>query len=200
MHWQYRKRPDGKIAVTLDNNVWHFLFDKRLNLGLELPSEEFAIFIPREGEIETEGTPVDVKEYIARMRAECGVKTTSVFGFAGDGSGPQRRGGFDQGTFRSQTEAEFYAAINETFLIKRRPKGSGLFGNEGDAAVAAQSFSSIVLTCENPRKAGPLRFAAEHGGAILYLDTFDGSGQTLKEFITTFYHGYDAVPKSKRNA
>lgn len=55
--WQYSKRTDGKIAVTLDNNIWDFLFDRKLNLATELPSEEFAIFIPREAEIETEAIP-----------------------------------------------------------------------------------------------------------------------------------------------
>jgi hypothetical protein len=187
MLWQYTKRPDRKIAITLDNNVWHFLFDKRLNLAEQLPPEQFAIFITREVEIETEKTPVDVRGYIDRAIADCGVKTTSVFGFAGDGSGPQRRGGFDQGTFQSQIEREFYAAISERFLVGRREKGSGLTANEADAAVAAQSFSSIVLTCESRKVNGPLRFAAEHGGAVLYFADFDPSKGTLKEYVLDFY-------------
>lgn len=28
MPWQHAKRPDGKIAITLDNNVWDFLFQR----------------------------------------------------------------------------------------------------------------------------------------------------------------------------
>jgi len=46
------KRPDGKIAVTLDNNVWNFLFDRRVELSVELPGGEFFISITREVEIE----------------------------------------------------------------------------------------------------------------------------------------------------
>jgi hypothetical protein len=57
--WQYTKRPDGKIAIALDNNVWNFLFDRELNLALELPSDEFVISIPREIEIETEAIPAN---------------------------------------------------------------------------------------------------------------------------------------------
>jgi hypothetical protein len=186
MHWQYRKRTDGKIAITLDNNVWHFLSLKKLNLALELPPDEFAIFMPREVEIETEGTPVDVKDYIARTIADFGIKTTSVIGFA-TGPGKQGYRALGQGTFQSQTECEFYAAISKQFLVGRREKGSGLTENEADAALAAQSFFSIVLTCESRKVNGPLRYAAEHGGAILYLDGFDGSGLTLKEFIVSFY-------------
>ena len=187
MGWQYTKRPDGKIAVTLDNNVWHFLSLKKLNLALELPPDEFAIFMPREVEIETEGTPVDVKGYIARTIADCGIKTTLVFGFTAEDSGKQRRGGFDVGTWQSRTEGEFYAAISERFLVGRREKRSGLTENEADAALAAQSFFSIVLTCENRKVNGPLRFAAENGGAVLYLADFDPCGHTLKAFIVDFY-------------
>jgi hypothetical protein len=192
MGWQYRKRTDGKINVALDNNVWNFLFDRKLNLASELPSNEFAIFIPREIEIETEAIPVKeskapLKEYIARTIAECGIKTEWVFGFATEGSGPQRRGGFGQGTWQGKTESEFYAAIRQRFLVGQTEMGSQLARNEGDAAVAAKSFSSVVLTCESRKVSGPLRFASEHGGAILYLDTFDGGGQTLKEFVTGYY-------------
>jgi hypothetical protein len=192
MGWQYKKRPDGKIAVTLDNNVWNFLFDRGLNLASELPSAEFVISIPREVEIEAgaippKGSKVPLKEYIARTIAECDIKTLWVFGFSGKGSGPQRVGGFGQGTWQGKTESEFYSAIRQRFLVGQPEMGSQLARNEGDAAVAAKSFSSIVLTCESRKVNGPLRFAYENGGAILYLDTFDGSGQTLKEYVAAFY-------------
>ncbi len=192
MGWQYAKRPDGKIAVTLDNNVWNFLFDRGLNLASELPSDEFVISIPREVEIEKEAIPVNaskspLRDYIARTIADCGIKTDWVFGFATEGSGPQRRGGFDQGTWQGKSEQEFYEAIRQRFLVGQPEMGSQLARNEGDAAVAAKSFSSIVLTSESRKVNGPLRFAYENGGAILYLDTFDGNGQTLKEYVNAFY-------------
>jgi len=192
MHWQYTKRRDGKIAITLDNNVWDFLFLNGVELVSELPADKFAIFITREVEIEASAIPdreskKALKEYIARTIVASGIRTTSVFGFAHHGPGPQRRGGFDVGTWQSPTEQEFYAAIRERFLIGKGQKKSELFDNEGDAAVAAQSFFSIALTCELPDKAGPLRFAAEHGGKVLYLDGFDRSRLTLRAFIEDFY-------------
>jgi hypothetical protein len=192
MGWQYTKRPDGKIALTLDNNVWNFLFDRRFNLASELSSAEFVISIPREVEIEKEAIPINaskspLRDYITRTIADCGIKTDWVFGFATEGSGPQRRGGFDQGTWQGKTEQEFYAAISQRFLVGQPEMGSQLTRNEGDAAVAAKSFSSIVLTCESRKVNGPLRFAADHGGAVLYLADFDPSGQTLKAFIVNFY-------------
>jgi len=123
MHWEYTKRPDGKIAITLDNNVWDFLFQNKFDLTSELPPEQFAIFITREVEIEElainpdDASKTALKDYIARTIVSRDIRTTSVFGFASDGPGPQRVGGFDQGTWQSQTEAEFYAAIGEQYLI-----------------------------------------------------------------------------------
>jgi hypothetical protein len=152
MHWEYTKRSDGKIAITLDNNVWDFLFLRELDLASELPLHQFAIFITREVEIETSAIPVRpskvaLKDYIARTIVSCDIRTTSVFGFATPGPGPQRYGGFGQGTWQSQTAREFYTAISAQYLIGRPVKNSQLTNNEADAAVAARSFSSTVLTC-----------------------------------------------------
>jgi len=129
-----------------------------------------------------------LKDYIARTIAECGIKTTSVFGFATLGPGPQRIGGWGQGTWQSQTERQFYDAIRQQYLLGKKEKKSQLTQNEADAAVAAQSFFSIALTCEKPGKAGPIRFAAEHGGKVLYLPDIDRSGLTLRAYIAAFHH------------
>ena len=110
-----------------------------------------------------------------------------MFGFARQVPGPQRCGGFGQGTWQSQTEREFYAAISNQYLVGRPEKNSLLTDNEADAAIAATSFFSIVLTCEHPKKTGPLRFAAEHGGKILYLRNLDQCGLPLREYIKAFY-------------
>lgn len=70
MHWPYSERTDGKIALTLDNNVWNFLYDRNIDLAVELPRERFAIFITREVEIETLAIPATtkaaLKQFIAR--------------------------------------------------------------------------------------------------------------------------------------
>jgi hypothetical protein len=192
MSWQYTRRGDGLIAVTLDNNVWDFLFARKIDLAAELPADEFAVFITREVEIEsmaikdTEAKAL-LKDYTAQTIARCGIKTTAVFGFATDGPGPQRVGGWDQGPWQSQTEREFYDAIRQPYLLGRRETNSQLTQNEADAAVAAQSFFSIALTCEKPGNPGPLRFAAEHGGRVLYLRNIALSGLTLKAYIAALH-------------
>jgi len=193
MNWAYKKREDGLIAVTLDNNAWDFLFAKGVNLLAELPSHEFAIFITREVEIESQAIPdnaskANLKNYINETIARCGIKTTTVIGFSTVGRGPQRVGGWGQGTFQSHTEREFYDAIRQQYLLGRPETNSQLTQNEADAAVAAQSFFSVVLTCENPMKTGPLRFAKEHGGKVLYLPGIDQSGMTLRAYITAYHH------------
>jgi hypothetical protein len=169
---------------------------RNIDLASELPLDRFAISITREVEIETSAIPAErtalkdypaFKEYIAQTIHDCQIKTTWVFGFAAEGPGPQRLGGFDQGVWQSRTESEFYAAIREQYLIGRPEKNSQLTGNEADAAVAAQSFFSIVLTCESPNKSGPLKFAADHGGKILNLSGFDQSGFTPRAYIEDFY-------------
>jgi hypothetical protein len=190
VNWTYTKRSDGKISVTLDSNVWNFFFDEAMNVAAELPSCDFAIFIPREVEIEM--MPIRDKaseallwRYMTETIVSCNIQTTSVFGFSA--SEPQRMGSFGFGTFQSPVEREFYAAIGSRFLVGKKAKGSRLTGNEADAAVAAASFFSIVLTCEKPKKVGPLRFASEHGGKVLYLPDFKNSSLSLKEYITAFH-------------
>ena len=145
MSWQYTKRADGLIAVTLDNNVWDFLFKKKIDLAAELPANEFAIFITREVEIESTAIPdteskSKLKDYIAQTINRCGLKTTSIFGFAHGGPGPQRVGGFDQGTWQSRTEREFYHVIRPLYLEGRKETNSQLNQNEADAAVAHNPF------------------------------------------------------------
>ena len=52
MRRPYTGRSDGRIAVTLDSNVWDFLFARNLILSTELSCDAFALFITREMEIE----------------------------------------------------------------------------------------------------------------------------------------------------
>ena len=190
--WSYMGRADGRIAVTLDNNVWNFLFQRGMNLAATLPTDRFALFITREVEIEAMAIPASAStkpltDYIRETKEACAIRTMSVFGFATPGVSPQRVGGFGQGTWQSQTEREFYEAIRTRFLLGKRETGSRLTQNEGDAAVAAQSFFSVALTCEKLSKPGPLRFAAEHGGKVLYLPDFDKDGLSLSDYIIAFY-------------
>jgi hypothetical protein len=111
------------------------------------------------------------------------VRTSSTFGFFGPE--PQRRGGWGQGPFQSSIEREIYAELYHFFGDKTM--GSGLIANEGDAAVAVLSFFSVVLTNERPTKNGPLRFAYENGGKVLFLRLFPEAARNLRQHFLACY-------------
>lgn len=65
--WPYTRRPDGRIAVTLDNNAWDFLLEKMINLANKLPTDQFALFVPRQVEIESSAIDVGVRRFVQRL-------------------------------------------------------------------------------------------------------------------------------------
>jgi hypothetical protein len=166
--WTYDRRTDGRVAVTLDNNVWNLLFEDAVDLAAEFPIDKFALFIPREVEIEaTAITNPELSKFIQNSIRRADVVTTAVFGFD-TGERPQRMAPMGFGTFQSVKEAEIRAAMRG--YLGSKQKGSGLYRNEGDLAVAVASFSSIVVTAERSSKRGPLKFASQSGGRIVYLE------------------------------
>lgn len=186
----YRTRTHGRIAVTIDSNVWDLFHRLDLRLSTELPNNRFLLFIPREIEIEIVAIPAHhdkeaLKTYIAREMADSAIDVTALFGFARQDCGPQRLGGFGFGTFQSEDARGFYAAIREPYLLNRSARKSGLTSNEGDAAVAAASLSSVVLTLD--MKPGPLRTALDHGGKVLDMTPFERSGLSLADYIVRYH-------------
>ncbi len=184
----YTARPDGRVAVTIDSNVWDQFFALGFDLAAELPVTRFALFVPREIEIEIAAIPdrpdkVALKAYIREQMRDASVKVSAVFGFTTQ-TGPQRRGGFGFGTFQSEDARAFYAAIREPFLIGKPTRNSQLSHNEGDAALGAASLASVVLT-RDLKKAGPLRVARDHGGKLIDMTTFDRAGPSLASLIDT---------------
>jgi hypothetical protein len=187
----YQPRLDDLIAVTIDSNVWNLLFDLNLDLATELPADRFKLFIPREVEIELAAIPEctekrALKNYIRTQIDAAQVHTLWVFGFDNDGDGPQRCGGFDVGTWQSETERKFYDLICERYLLGKTTTNSQLSRNEGDAALGANSFSSVVLTLD--LKQGPLTVALANGGKILDMRPFREAGMDLASYVTAYYN------------
>ena len=182
----YQRRTDDRIAVTIDSNVWDQLHNLNLELAIELPTARFALFVPREVEIELDAIPdqpnkTALKEYIRHQMLGASVKVSAIFGFATE-TGPQRHGGFAFGTFQSEDARAFYAAIRDEYLIGKPIRGSKLSHNEADAALGAASLASVVLT-RDLRKAGPLRIAREYGGKLVDMTQFDSAGLSLASLI-----------------
>jgi len=186
----YRMRTDGRIAVTIDSNVWDLFHRLDLRLSAELPRNRFLLFIPRQIEIELAAIPSRpekeaLKAYIEREMVDSTISVTAVFGFARPDGGPERHRGFGFGTFQSEDARAFYAAIREPYLLNRPARNSGLTNNEGDAALAAASLSSVVLTFD--MKTGPLRAALDHGGKVLDMAPFENSGLSLAGYVAGYH-------------
>ena len=178
------------ISVLIDSNAWNFLFDRSIDLGCELPPEDFALFITREVEIEIGAIPDDgkdgldkgpLKRYIHENIAKNQVTTTATFGFAeaNPADGPATYAGFGQGTFQSEKERNWYHQERiKSFVFGKPKKGSGLSANQADAAVSAASFDCIVLTCD--KKSGPIAEAENSGGKVVFLSDTLLESQSLQ--------------------
>lgn len=172
--WQYEPRPDGRVSVSLDNNIWDWLFDRQdtFRLSEELPSDRFALVIPREVEIEHQAIPVhkpgklEKRDFIAETIRSCSIRTVGYFGFAAPPGVVDRCLGFDCGTWMSDLERARAQAMRHFLESKERP--TGLAGNETDLRLAVLAFSSVVLTRDS--EPGPLQFARQRGGKVLLVN------------------------------
>lgn len=170
------------INVYIDNNVWDFLFERQLDLAVELPREEWRLCITRETEFEVSSIPSKkLKDFIASTVAKCGIRTDAFFGFNDDGLPPdeQRVGGWDIGQWASPEEVAFAAQQKTALKTKKRP--TKLHQGEADISLAARSLHSVVLSLD--AKTGPINDAYKQGGRVVFLTDFDKSGLSLANFI-----------------
>jgi len=174
------------ISVFIDSSAWNVLFEQRMDLNLELPPSEFALYITREVEIELLAIPdigkddtqkLELKRYIAEAVGRGRVKTVGHFGFreAGPTSMP-----LGQGTFQSKDERTRLDEFKGHFL-NRSKRPTGLAKNQADASLAMRAFKSVILT--NDDKGGPIAEAARRGGKIVYLAGFDRNAVSLSDYI-----------------
>ena len=70
------------LGVFLDGNVWNFLFERRLDLAVELPRPEFSIGHTREAEFEIPTGKPDLDAFIEETIVRCEIATDSYFGFS----------------------------------------------------------------------------------------------------------------------
>lgn len=70
------------LGVFLDGNVWNFLFERRLDLAVELPRPEFSIGHTREAEFEIPTGKPDLDAFFEETIVRCEIATDSYFGFS----------------------------------------------------------------------------------------------------------------------
>ena len=172
------------ISLFLDSNIWNFLYDRKLDLSVELPSTEFTLYITREAEFEfpTNENMKEQKQFIEETIHKHPIHTDAYFSFFNETypMDKQRGAGFDQGRFISQDELSFIRSQS----LKNRTgadRPTGLHKHEADVSLAARSFHHIVLT--NDKNSTPIKDALKEGGKIIFLNDFDNSGLSLREFI-----------------
>ncbi|WP_374556047.1 hypothetical protein [Aquitalea pelogenes] len=186
---QNKPNQDLPISIYIDNNVWDFLYERKLDLAAELPCEKFCICITREAEFEI--PPIvnknpELKRFIDDSIEKCLVKVDSFFGFYNESlpQNEQRVSGFNIGRFASQEEINFMIQqripLKKKHIIKNQK--TKLYKEEADISIAARSFHSVVLSLD--AKKGPINDAYRQGGKVVFLTDFDSSGMALSEFIS----------------
>jgi hypothetical protein len=170
------------MDVYIDHNVWDFLFEHKIDLAKELAVSEFALHLTREAEFEIPPTPDNKRRYIEQTITKCKIDVRPYFGFYDEqySSSDQRVGGWGVGYWASQEEIIFIDS-QQSRLGTNKKRKTRLFKNEADISLAARSLHSIVLTLD--KKAGPLLDAYRQGGKVVFLNDFDNTGLSLKEFI-----------------
>jgi hypothetical protein len=173
------------VSIYLDNNVWNFLFDRKLDLAVELPYPDFCLCLTREAEFEIPPIPPDkagLKAFIETTIARCNINTDVLFGFHDDSLpiDEQRVGGFDVGRWASRDELTFIQQQRKPLEPRPNPK-TKLYKNEADISLAARAFHSVVLSLD--AKSGPINDAYRRGGKVVFLTNFDESGKSLRDFI-----------------
>jgi hypothetical protein len=174
-----------KTSVYIDNNVWDFLFIRKIDLSVELPSSEFCLCMTREAEFEIPPIPkekAELKKFIDETIKKCVIEPHRYFAFFNPSHSEeeQRVGGFNVGRWASSKEIAFMEQ-QKTKLGAIKKSSTKLYKNEADIAIAARSTHSVVITLD--KKKGPLNDAYKQGGKVVFLTDFDSSGLTLKEFI-----------------
>jgi hypothetical protein len=177
------------ISVYIDNNVWNFLFDRKLDLCIELPRDKYRLFVTREAEFEIPPIPAnkaELKAFIEKTIKDCGIEIHSFFGFYDPSHAPdeQRVGGFGIGYWASKEELAFIEQ-QRSRLSSEKKQTTRLYKNEADISLAARSFHAVVLTLD--KKNGPLKDAYEQGGKVIFLTNFENSGMSLSTFITSTF-------------
>jgi hypothetical protein len=176
---------DDLISVYLDNNVWDFVFARKISLAEALPRDRFCLAITREAEFEIPAIPdhkADLKRFIDDTIAQCNIRTDYIFGFYDESlpADQQRFGGFDVGRWTTEHELK-YIQQQRMPLKERSMRKTGLYKDEADAALALRAIHSVVLSLD--AKKGPINKAYEQGGKVVFLSQFDASGMSLSEYI-----------------
>ena len=173
------------MRIFIDHNVWDQLFKRNVNLDIYFPKNEYYLCVTRQGVFEVIQTPenkVELKKYI-NTYIKTTVQEDSLFGFGNPNLPPneQRIGGF-RGRFSSAAENEIRSKLACKYgSTKKRKSSQILYSQEADIELASRSINHVVITLDV--KTGPLKYAKELGGKIVFINLSEIDSLNGDEFV-----------------
>jgi hypothetical protein len=168
-----------KNAVFIDGNVWNFVFDRKLDLAIELPADEFSICHTREAEFEIPVGKLELDVFNTSTLARCNIQTGSYLG--------------SRTTASRRTNNGSAALTSAASPAMRRSRSSRLRRHRRSCGRPSCRNTKPIFHCGGAivphRRAepGPQKHGAskryDQRGKVVYLDDFDASSPSLAEFI-----------------
>ncbi len=171
------------VKIFLDNNVFDFLYEKKIDIFQEFLKDGYEICMVKEVDFESELISDPNKcEFVRALKDKIILK--QYFGFYDDRheSSKQRVGGFDNGEYMSCDEGVYYKELLSKFHKSDEKRKTDLYKNEADIILAVRSIKNIVLT--NDKKKGPLKNAFDKGYNIIFLNGYF-NGRSLYDYVTS---------------
>lgn len=177
-----------KKQLIIDSCAWDIFYKFSLDLTIELPANEFDIFMTKEVmSFEVPHMPSDLLDYVTTQTSTRGINELSWFGFPSyeqHQKHKSRTSGFGTGQWPTYQDAEAILMFKPSQGL--RPK-TGLNVNEADASMAARAYlGATILTAENPNKKGPLKDVIIKGGKVIDLCNFDPLKCSLRLYIAEY--------------
>ncbi|MFD1006773.1 hypothetical protein [Oceanisphaera ostreae] len=183
------------MRVFLDNNMWDYFADNKVDINEFLPENEYELAITTHGKYEILQIPehrMHVKEY-ALKALDNRVKIDAVFGFYSDlfPVEYQRSSGFSKGRLSSDSEGEVRASLIKKYgSTEKRKKSQILFKEEADIELAVREKFHAVVTFD-ANKNGPLLDALNNGWKVISLNLKDSRESSVRLFMANLVERLD---------
>lgn len=163
------------MRIFLDNNMWDYFADNKVDLLSYFPKSEYELFITTHGKYEIFQISDNKRQYVKDYALEALksiVKVDSIFGYYNDlfPIEYQRTSGYDVGRYPNENENEIRSELFAKYgTYEKRKKSQILFKQEADIELAVRSKDYPVITFD-VKKNGPLLDALNNKWKIIALD------------------------------
>ncbi len=185
------------MRVFLDNNMWNYLADNKIDLLYYFPRNSYELFITTHGKYEILQLVKEDKQYVKEFALEALksiVREDAVFGFYSElfPKEYQRSSGFDVGRWFDKSESLVKSELTSKYgTSEKRKESQILFKEEADIELAVRSKNSPVITFD-ANKSGPLLYALNQGWQVISLDVERSRNISSSEFMQEIVSAVDA--------